>query len=141
MNSPTTDVAPRAAGYNIPYDIVDGQDIETTFEAAKKAVDHARSGRGPYLVEFKSFRMATHYSGDPGDYVNPEDLEAWAKKDPIDLCQQKILDRNIMTPEQDNGLREEIETRANEAAAAALEAADPVMADLFEGIFSEKGVF
>jgi pyruvate dehydrogenase E1 component alpha subunit len=138
---PTEDVAPRAAGYDIPYEIVEGQDIEKTFEAAQKAVDHARSGKGPYLVEFKSFRMATHYSGDPGDYVNSEDLEAWAKKDPIDLCQQKILNRNILTPERDNALRREIGTLVDEVAAAALEAKDPAMADLFEEVFSGKGVF
>ncbi len=137
---PTEDVAPRAAGYNIPYDIVEGQDIETTFEAAQKGVDHARSGQGPYLVEFKTFRMATHFSGDPGGYVNQEDLAAWGKKDPIDLCQQKILDRNIMTPAEDASLREEITSLVEKAAYGAMEAADPEMADLFEGVFSGKGV-
>lgn len=137
---PTEDVAPRAAGYNIPYDIVEGQDIEATFEAAQKAVDHARSGQGPYLVEYKTFRMATHFSGDPGGYVNPEDLAAWAEKDPIDLCQRKILDRNIMTPEEDAGLREELASLVEKAASGAMEAADPETADLFEGMFSGKEV-
>ncbi len=137
---PTEDVAPRAAGYNIPFEVVEGQDIEETFAAAQRAVEHARSGQGPYLVEYKTFRMATHFSGDPGGYVNPEELAAWAKKDPIDLCQQKILDRKIMTPEEEARFRGEIASLAEEAASGAMAAADPEMSDLFEGVFSGKGV-
>ena len=63
----------------------------------ERAVEHARSGKGPYLVEYKTFRMALHFSGDPGGYVKPEDLEKWRKRDPIDLCQKKILDLKIFT--------------------------------------------
>ncbi|MBW2096996.1 MAG: thiamine pyrophosphate-dependent dehydrogenase E1 component subunit alpha [Deltaproteobacteria bacterium] len=137
---PTEDVAPRAAGYGIPYDIVDGQDIETTYEATEKAVEHARSGKGPYLLEFKTFRMALHFSGDPGGYVNPEDLEEWGKRDPIDLCQEKLLDRGALTEEKDKELRAAVDLEVDSAVEEAFSGPDPTEDDLFEDVYAEKGV-
>ena len=137
---PTEDVAPRAAGYGIPYDIVDGQDIETTYAATEKAVEHARSGKGPYLVEYKTFRMALHFSGDPGGYVKQEDLEKWGKRDPIDLCQAKVLDRGVLTPAADKALRQEVLDEVNQAVEEAFSAPDPTVDDLFEDIYAQKGV-
>ncbi len=135
---PTADVAPRAAGYDIPYEIVDGQEIETTYEASRRAVDHARGGGGPYLVEYKTFRRALHYSGDPGGYMNQEDLDRWAKRDPIDLCRKLILERGVMTPEADEALREEIGTEVSDSAAAALASPDPEMEELFNDVFAQR---
>jgi len=137
---PTEDVAPRAAAYDMPFNIVDGQDIETTYEATRTAVEHARSGNGPYLVEYKTFRMATHFSGDPGTYVNPQDLEVWRKRDPIDLCQEKILDRGILSAEADEQLREQIKAQVDEAVSAGFAGEDPSMEDLFRGVYAGEGV-
>lgn len=137
---PTEDVAPRAAGYGIPYEIVDGQDIEVTYEATERAAEHARSGKGPYLVEFKTFRMALHFSGDPGGYVNPEDLEKWGKRDPIDLCQRKLFDRKILTQQEDQKLRDEVKAEIEGAVANAFASANPTADDLFEGVYAQKEV-
>jgi pyruvate dehydrogenase E1 component alpha subunit len=136
----TEDVAPRAAGYGIPYEIVDGQDIEVTYAAATKAVEHARSGKGPYLVEYKTIRMATHHSGDAGKYIKKEDLEKWKDRDPIDLCHQRLLDRGILTSEADERLRAEVQTEIDEAVAEAFSCPDPTVDDLFDDVYSEKGV-
>jgi TPP-dependent pyruvate/acetoin dehydrogenase alpha subunit len=137
---PTEDVAPRATGYGIPYEIVDGQDIETTYKATEKAVKHARSGKGPYLVEYKTFRMALHFSGDPGGYVKPEDLEQWAKRDPIDLCRKKLLEKKIITPAQDNKLWAEIQEEIDIAIEAALSGPDPTAEDFITDIYEQEGV-
>ncbi|MBW1802629.1 MAG: thiamine pyrophosphate-dependent dehydrogenase E1 component subunit alpha [Deltaproteobacteria bacterium] len=137
---PTEDVAPRAAAYDMPFNIVDGQDIETTYEATRTAVEHARSGNGPYLVEYKTFRMATHFSGDPGTYVNPQDLEVWGKRDPIELCQEKILDRGILSAEADRQLREQIQAEVDEAVSAGFAGTDPSVEDLFRGVYAGEGV-
>jgi TPP-dependent pyruvate/acetoin dehydrogenase alpha subunit len=136
----TKDVAPRAAGYGIEYDIVDGQDIETTYEATLKAVEHARSGKGPFVVEYKTFRMALHFSGDPGGYVKQEDLEEWGKRDPIDLCQKKLFERGFITQEADAKLREEVKAENEEAVEYALSSPDPTLDDLFTDIYAQKGV-
>lgn len=137
---PTEDVAPRAAGYGIPYEIVDGQDIESTYEAAERAVEHARSQKGPYLLEYKTFRMAPHHSGDRGDYVKQEDLDEWGKRDPIDLCQQKIFDRKVFSPGEDQKLRDAARTEVSQALAEAFAAPDPSLEDLFEDVYAQKEV-
>jgi pyruvate dehydrogenase E1 component alpha subunit len=137
---PTKDVAPRAAAYNIPYDIVDGQDVEVTYEATRKAVEHARSGQGPYLVEYKTFRMALHFSGDPGGYVKPEDLAKWAQRDPLDLCQRKMQERGYLSPEEDRKLREEVQAEVDTAVKNAMASADPTAEDLYEDVYAQKGV-
>jgi pyruvate dehydrogenase E1 component alpha subunit len=137
---PTEDVAPRAAGYGIPYDIVDGQDIEKTYEATSKAVAHARAGKGPYLVEYKTFRMALHFSGDPGGYVKPGDVETWKKRDPIDLCRKKVLERGILTAEGDKKLLEEVRAEVDQAVEEGFAAPSPTAKDLFEDVYAEGGV-
>ncbi|MBI4776188.1 MAG: thiamine pyrophosphate-dependent dehydrogenase E1 component subunit alpha [Deltaproteobacteria bacterium] len=137
---PTDDVAPRAAGYDIPFEIVDGQDIEATYEATEKAIAHARTGNGPYLLEYKTFRMALHFSGDPGGYVKPEDLEKWGKRDPIDLCKAKLLERKALTPDADEKLRQKVQAEVDGAVDAAFAAPDPTVDDLFEDVYAQKGV-
>lgn len=137
---PTEDVAPRAAGYGIPYEIVDGQDIETTYKATEKAVEHARNGKGPYLVEYKTFRMALHFSGDPGGYVKPGDLEQWAKRDPIDQCRNKLFEKKIITPAQDNKFWAEIQEEVDMAVEAVLSDPDPATEDFITDIYEQKGV-
>jgi len=137
---PTEDVAPRAAGYGIPYEIVDGQDIEVTYETATRAIEHARTGKGPYLVEFKTIRMATHHTGDAGKYINKEDLEKWKERDPIDLCHQKLLDGGILTSEEEQKLRAEVQAEVDDAALEAFSCPDPTVDDLFDDVYSEKGV-
>jgi len=138
---PTEDVAPRAAGYGIPYDIVDGQDIETTYTATEKAISHARSSKGPYVVEYKTFRMALHYAGDPGGYVKSEDVEKWSKRDPIDICREKLLDRGVLTNDQDQKLVSEVQAEVNMTAKEAMADPDPVQSDLFKDVYANKGVF
>jgi TPP-dependent pyruvate/acetoin dehydrogenase alpha subunit len=137
----TPDVAPRAECYGIPTEIVDGQDIETVYEATERAVAHARSGKGPFLVEYKTFRMATHFTGDPGTYINKADLEKWAKRDPIDLCQKKLLEQNALTPGEDQQLRAEISAEVTEAFETAFSSPDPVAKDLFEDVYAEGGIY
>jgi pyruvate dehydrogenase E1 component alpha subunit len=138
---PTEDVAPRAAGYGMPYEIVDGQDIETTWAATTKAIEHARSGKGPFLVEYKTFRMALHFSGDPGGYVKAEDLEKWGKRDPIDLCQKKILDRAWLSAEENAKFRADVLAEVDQALDTAFADPDPTIDDLFKGVYAEQGVF
>lgn len=137
---PTKDAAPRAAGYGIPYEIVDGQDVETTYDVALRAIGHARSGNGPYLVEYKTFRMALHYSGDHGGYVNPDDLKEWGKRDPIHLCRRTMIERNFITADEDNRLREDIRREVNAAVEESLAAPDPTPADLFTDVYARDMV-
>jgi TPP-dependent pyruvate/acetoin dehydrogenase alpha subunit len=78
------DIAVRAKGYNMPGVAVDGMDVLAVYKAAKEAVDRARSGEGPSLLECKTYRFLGHSRGDPpfGPYRTKEELESWKKRDP-----------------------------------------------------------
>src|SRR5262245_27357155 len=85
-------VADRAPGYGIPAEIVDGNDVLAIHEAGQRAVEHARAGRGPYLVECKTFRMTGHSAHDGGDYVPKHLWEEWAAKDPIQRLERRMIE-------------------------------------------------
>ena len=93
----TADIAPRAEGYNVPWEIVDGMDILAVHEAAKKALDRARRGKGPSLLECKTYRFLGHSRGDPpyGPYRTKEEWESWKDRDPrLTLLAQSGLSEN-----------------------------------------------
>ena len=136
---PTKDAAPRAAGYGIPYEIVDGQDVEVTYDASLRAAEHARSGKGPYLVEYKTFRMALHYSGDRGGYVNPDDLKKWGQRDPIELCRRTMLERHFLTADEDKKLREDVHREVAAAVDEAMAGPNPTQGDLFADVCAGDG--
>jgi TPP-dependent pyruvate/acetoin dehydrogenase alpha subunit len=84
-------VAARAAGYGIPGVVVDGNDIFAVYQAANRAVDRARSGGGPTLIECKTYRQRGHterrVQPDPRD---PAEIEAWKGKDPIARLERQV---------------------------------------------------
>jgi len=84
-------IAVRAQAYGIPGKTVDGNDILAVYGAVKEAVDRARRGEGPSLVECKTYRVRGHYEGDPATYRSKEITEEWKKKDPIQLFRAYLL--------------------------------------------------
>ncbi len=101
------DVALRAPGYGIPGEIVDGNDILAVYDAARRAVDRARAGEGPSLVEFKTFRMTGHSAHDDAGYVPPELFEEWQKKDPILRFEKRLLDEGAVTQQRLSEMQQE----------------------------------
>jgi len=93
-------VAARAAGYAIPGVQVDGQDVLAVYHAAGEAVERARSGGGPSLVECLTYRYVGHHEGDPGtDYRTLEEIEEWKARDPIRLFGNYLLGKQTATQE------------------------------------------
>ena len=91
VTTPVTDLAVRAKSYNIPGVIVDGQDVETTYAEAKEAIERARRGEGPTLIEFKTYRFRGHSRTDTGPYRPEGELEQWMQRDPINLLKEKMI--------------------------------------------------
>jgi len=91
----TDSIAVRAKAYDIPGVIVDGNNPLEVYEAVKKAVQYAREGNGPSIVECKTYRMRGHYEGDPAAYRSKETTEEWRKKDPIDRFKEYLLNEAI----------------------------------------------
>jgi len=87
-----TNLADKAKGYGIPAVTVDGNDVLAVYEATKYAVDRARMGKGVHFVEVKTFRRKGHAEHDDQHYVPKEDLERWAKNDPIDRYRRQLVE-------------------------------------------------
>lgn len=87
----TPNLASRAAAYDVPFAVVDGTDPTAVYEAMKVAMEHARSGKGPYLVEAKVFRYQGHYCGDPATYRPKEYMEEALANDCIMKLEQRLL--------------------------------------------------
>jgi len=89
-----SDVAARAAGYGIPGVVVDGNDIFAVYQAANRAVDRARSGDGPSLIECKTYRWRAHTERrGMADVRDPAEVEAWMRRDPIARLERQLRDQ------------------------------------------------
>lgn len=115
----TPDLATRAAAYNVPYAVVDGTDVVAVYEAVKKAIDHARAGKGPYVVEAKVYRYQGHYCGDPAVYRPAAYMEEAQSKDPIEKLGKRLVDMGVAA-----GDLEKIKAEATAEMDAAVKFAD-----------------
>jgi len=100
---PTADIADLAKGYGMPSLIVDGQDVIAVAEAAQTAIEHARSGKGPYFIEAKTTRFHEHDIGTP-DLVgylprSQEEITKLRERDPIVICRERLLSDGVLTQE------------------------------------------
>lgn len=120
-----TDVSDRAAAYGIPGMTVDGNDVVAVYEAASEAIERARRGDGPSLVECKTWRWRGHFEGDPGAYKNPAEQEAWLKKDPIPRFAEKLLELKIATAAELDAIREKVQVQIDAAIRFSQESPDP----------------
>ena len=94
------DVADRGAAYNIPGISVDGNDPMAVYEAASEAVARARAGKGPTLLECKTYRQHGHFEGDPAVYKPKEEQAAWMEKDPMPRFAKFLVENGVMTREE-----------------------------------------
>ncbi len=90
-------IADRAKAYGLPTEIVDGNDVLAVYGAARRAVERARTGGGPTLVEAKTFRLRGHAAHDNQSYVAKELLEQWRRRDPIENFEKQLLKNNVAT--------------------------------------------
>jgi TPP-dependent pyruvate/acetoin dehydrogenase alpha subunit len=134
MNVP--DVAARAAAYNIPGLVVDGNDVLAVYEAVQEAVKRARSGEGPTLIECKTYRYRGHFEGDPTVYRSDEEVEEWRKKDPIPRFEATLSQMGIMTEEQMEKIRSEVSEMIEEAVKFAEESPWPSPEEVLEDVYA-----
>ena len=95
---PLENLADRAKAYGIQSYIVDGNDVVAVYSTAKEAVERARSGGGPILIEAKTFRRRGHAQHDPAEYVPPAQRAYWEKRDPIALYEKFLTEEKILDP-------------------------------------------
>ena len=110
------DICQRAAGYNMPGTAVDGNDVLAVRQATLEAVENARRGEGPTLIENKTYRIKGHFEGDPQKYRTEAEVRRWQdQKDPILRFANFLIEQNILSPELDRQIKDEAAARLQEA--------------------------
>lgn len=130
------DMVDRAAGYGCAGEQVDGNDVVQSYAAAKRAVERARSGGGPTLLEVKTYRRKGHAEHDDQRYVPLEELTEWEAKDPLDRYQRFLVVENIASSEQIELVEERVQQKLDEAVDEADAAPMPDPKTALEGVWS-----
>jgi pyruvate dehydrogenase E1 component alpha subunit len=129
-------IADRAIGYGIPGVVVDGMDVIAVYEAAGEAVARARSGKGPTLIEAKTYRFRGHFEGDAGAYRPKEEIEKWLKRDPVKLYQEKLLEMKVLTEKRVEDIDKKALTEIEDAVKFARESPFPEPEETLENVYS-----
>ncbi len=132
-----TDIALKAAGYEVAAWAVDGMDALAVHEAARRAVDAVRSGGGPHFLELRTYRFRAHSMFDPERYREKTEVAHWQERDPINLLRQALETAGHLTEAQWAGLQSDADTEVAEAVAFAEAGTPEPPEDLARFVYSE----
>ena len=132
------EIAARAAALGLPGLAVDGEDVLAVYNTAREAVDRARAGGGPTLIECKTYRFRTHSEGmREAGYRSLEEVDAWKKRDPIQGWKERLLAEKRVEPAELEAVENEITALVNEAVAFAKASPMPDPGSLMRHVYSE----
>ena len=130
--------AERAPGYGFDGVVVDGNDLLAVYAVTAAAVERARAGLGPTLIESQTYRLGAHNTADdPTRYVSPEILNAWSDRDPILRVQRYLAARGFWNDETASEMDEDISRTIDQALSAARSVPPPTPEDLFKHTYAE----
>lgn len=130
-------IADRAAGYSIPGVRVDGNDPVEIYRVAREAIDRARAGEGPTLIEAMTFRFHGHVFGDADGYMDKAQKAAAMEADPVPRLRRKLIDEGIATEEQLAQIEADIEESIDAAVEFALASPLPELSELTTDVYGE----
>jgi 2-oxoisovalerate dehydrogenase E1 component alpha subunit len=131
-------LAQKAVAYGFEGVRVDGNDILAVYEVTRRAMEKARGGGGPTMIEAVTFRMGPHSSADdPTRYRSDELLTEWGNRDPINRFRAYLERRGIWTPEDDERARQEVDERIAAAVSSAERYPPPPAASMFEDVYHD----
>lgn len=130
------DIATRASSYAMPADVVDGQDVEAVQATIARAVERARSGGGPTLVEAKTYRYVGHSRSDKAPYRKEGELDEWLARDPIELFARQLLTSGELTDASLEDIRRHQAHLIDEAQAEVLASPAGSVAQMFTNVFA-----
>ncbi|MET0986032.1 MAG: thiamine pyrophosphate-dependent dehydrogenase E1 component subunit alpha [Steroidobacteraceae bacterium] len=133
-----TDIADRAHAYGIPGIVVDGQDVLAVFDVVSTAVERARAGAGPTLVEAKTYRYLDHAAnmGRELKYRSQEEIATWHQRDPIALFRARLSDEFHVNVAQLDAIDAQVRQEIAAAIAFGLESPYPPVADAFTHVYA-----
>ena len=133
------DICIRAAGYGMPGIAVDGNDVLRVREVTAQAVERARRGEGPTLIENKTYRIKGHFEGDPQKYRTEEEVQRWQnQKDPVSRFADFLTDQNILNPDLDQQIRDEVAATLIEAVTFAEDSPFPEPEEALEDLHANN---
>jgi pyruvate dehydrogenase E1 component alpha subunit len=130
-------IADRAAGYGIPGVTVDGNDVLAVFEASQKAVNIARKGGGPTLIECKTYRHKGHSRVDPARYRPREEVDEWMAKDPLKLFRARLVKERTASEQELQEIEVAVADEIEEAVRFATESPYPASEEALEDVYAE----
>ena len=136
----TPDLAVRAKAYDIPGVVVDGMDVTAVYEAAVKAVKRAREGKGPTLIECKTYRWQGHHVGDPATYRkrrSETEKEDWMARCPVATLRKEMIESGKAKEAEIEKLESQIEEQIQEAVQFAADSPYPEASEAFTDVFQQ----
>ena len=131
------DVAQRAMAYDIPGVVADGMDVFDVYQKTGEAIDRARTGGGPTLVETKTYRFMGHYVGDPQTYRSKDEVEQWKKRDPIAMFRKRVVEEGKITAAELDAIDAAIAKEMEQAVEFARQSPEPDIESALQDIFTE----
>ena len=135
--SAVSSIAMKARGYDMPNDRVDGMDVMKVYEAAQKALEYVRSGKGPFLLEVTTYRFRGHSMGDPERYRKPEEVKKWEESDPIGLYRKYLTENKIASAKSLDEVDAQVMDEVQKAVEFAEASPEPTMEDLYADVYAE----
>jgi pyruvate dehydrogenase E1 component alpha subunit len=129
-------IADRSYGYGIPGKVVDGTDMIEMMNSVYEAVEYARGGNGPSLVEAKTYRWKGHSKSDAKKYRTREEEESWRKKDAIKKYKELLIKEGLLTEERAAQLQQEAKLEIEDAVKFAENSPEPTMDSLLEDVYA-----
>ena len=136
LGFPTEHIADRASGYGFEGVVVDGTDVLAVYREAKRAIDKARAGGGPTLLECLTLRMEGHAVHDDAFYVPKELFEEWARRDPIERFRTWLRDNAELTDSEEDDIAASVKKLLITAMERAEESPLPAPATLLDGVYA-----
>ena len=130
------DFVVRAQGYGIPGEIVDGNDVLAVYEVTKRAVERARKGEGPTLIEAKTFRMKGHAEHDDAFYVPKKTIDYWQKRDPIANYEKYLLKEKVLAKKDLAEIQSTVAKEIDAAQTFAEESPLPLAEEAEQGVYA-----
>ncbi|HEY9010489.1 MAG TPA: pyruvate dehydrogenase (acetyl-transferring) E1 component subunit alpha [Devosia sp.] len=131
------DFSRRGQGFDIPGEQVDGMDVRLVRDAAARAIDYARSGKGPYILEMMTYRYRGHSMSDPAKYRSKDEVTTMrAERDPIEQVKNRIIEKRYGTEESLKTIETEIRAIVTEAADFATADAEPPASELWTDVYA-----
>jgi pyruvate dehydrogenase E1 component alpha subunit len=133
-------IAGRAAAYGMRGDIANGMDVLDVRKHADEAVKLARSGKGPTLLEVKTFRFCGHSRRDPCNYMTDKEKEEWRSRDPVERFPRQLLEEGLVTEQEIEDIRGRVQQRISRAIEHGQHGPDPLPEDLYQDLYANMEV-